>query len=173
MLSPTSRRLLLVVAFVLMLLSIAPGPATSVMLDQVVGPYEITVGASPTPLKVGQGHLSVLVQRHSNALVVTDAEVTVTAESLDEAGLTMSQPATHAQAADERQYGVPLTFDAPGRWAIEIHIDGPEGPATVRFNVTVQKDFPARLITYLGLVSIPLGGLLLVVYWFRSGGKAA
>lgn len=167
--SPLGRPALLVVALVFLLAAIAPGPATSVVLDQIVGPYEITVGASPTPLKAGPGHLSVLVQKHSNALVVTDAEVTVTVTSLEQQGLSLTREATHEQAADARQYGVPLTFEVPGRWQIDVHVAGPAGPAEAQFNVTVQRDFPARIVTYLGLISIPLGGLFLIVYWLRSG----
>lgn len=167
-----SRRLTLAVALMVLLVAIAPGPATNMILDQVAGPYEITVGASPVPLKVGQGHLSVLVQKHSNALVVTDAQVTVTITSLESNGTSLTRQATHELAADKRQYGVPLTFETPGRWTITMHVEGPDGSATTHFNVTVQRDFPARLVMYLGLISIPLGGALLIVYWLHSGGES-
>lgn len=163
------RRILFVVALVFALVTIAPGPATSVMLSETAGPYEVTVGASPTPLKVGQGHFSVLVQKRSNALVVKDAGVTVEVTALDGEGPALTRQATHEQAADPRQYGAWVTFEAPGRQRVAVNVDGPEGPATVEFNVTVQRDFPARLVTYLGLISIPLGGVLLIVYWLRSG----
>lgn len=163
----------LAVALLLLFVAIAPGPATNVMLDQIAGPYEITVGASPMPLKVGQGHVSVLVQKHSNALVVMEAQVTVTATSLEGDGASITRQATHEQAADERQYGTPLAFESPGRWEITVQVDGPEGPATARFQVTVQRDFPVQPIVYLGLVGIPLSGVLLIAYWLRSGEERA
>lgn len=163
------RRLTLAVALVLLFVTIAPGPATNIILHQVAGPYEITVGASPVPLTVGRGHLSILVQKQSNALVVTDAQVTVSIKSLESDGISLTRQATHELAADKRRYGVPLTFETPGRWAISMRVEGPDGSATAHFDVTVQRDFPVWPMIYLGLVGIPLAGVLLIVYWLRSG----
>ena len=119
-------------ALVFLFITIAPGPATSIMLDQDAGPYKITVGANPVPLQVGQNHISILIQRRSNALVVRDAQVTVAARPLEGTGPAVTQPATHDQAADERQYGTPLVLDKPGRWEIIIQIEGPDGPWPAR-----------------------------------------
>jgi hypothetical protein len=138
------------------------------MLEQTVGPYEITVGANPAPLKIGPGYISVRVQENGNALMVTDAQVTVTITSLEQAGVSITRRATHEQAADEREYGVPLTFETPGRWEITVSVEGPDGPAVARFPVTVQRDFPALPAIYLGLVSLPLSGAVLIAYYLRK-----
>jgi hypothetical protein len=143
------------------------------MVDQIVGPYEITVGASPAPLTVGQRHLSVLVQRHRNALIVKHAKVTVTAIPSEGNSTPVVRQATHDQAADERQYGAEFTFRQAGRWEIVVDVDGPDGPAAAHFQVTVQRDFPVQLIVYLGLVGIPLAGAGLIAHWMRSGSKNA
>lgn len=156
-----------------LLTTIAPGPATTVVLDTTAGPYDVSIGASPTPLVVGQNHISILVQDRANGRVVTDAEVTVTASSIEAStaesnGAPLRRTATHDQAADERQYAAAFAFDTPGRWQLAIDIDGPAGAATTSVQLTVQRDVPGLPLIYFMMILIPLTAAALIVHWLRS-----
>jgi hypothetical protein len=172
------NRIGLVLILICLLTTIASGPATSVVLDTTAGPYDISIGASPTPLVVGRNHISILVQDRLDRRIVTDAVVTVTGKSLEaptvEGDVPVFQhPATHDQAADERQYGTAVVFDTPGRWQLTIHIDGPAGAATTSVQLTVQRKLPALPLVYFMMILIPLTAVALIIYWFRSGERTA
>lgn len=172
------RRAGLPLLLIFLIATVAPGPATTIVLDTTAGPYDVSIGASPTPLVAGRNHISILIQEHENGRIVTDAEVKVTASPLDEVGgngngAAFQQTATHDQAADARQFATPLSFGKPGRWQLTIDIDGPAGAATTSVQLTVQRDVASLPLVYLMMILIPFTAVALIVYWLRSGGQAA
>ena len=70
----------------------------SLLFVERLGAYYVRVAVSPYPPQVGLNDISVLLSRASDAQVVLDAEVTLTAEPLDQPGETQTFPATHATA---------------------------------------------------------------------------
>jgi hypothetical protein len=163
---PFHRWLALALLFVLSM-TLWPGVTHAnggaIVLVGMAGAYYLRVTASPYPHQVGLNDISVLLSRVSDAEVVLDAEVTLTAEPLDRSSEPQTFPATHANATDERYYAANVVFPTPGRWRLTFHIDGPEGEVSRSFEVQVMpRPFPGFL-TYLGAGVLALG-LVVVLF---------
>lgn len=168
---PVTLALALALALALMLawparLALANGGTIQVS-RQPAGPYEITVQTSPSPIRVGEVDVSVLVQRAGADELVQDAQVTVTAEPVTaRPGTASRSEATHEQATNKLFYAANVDLPTEGRWRIGVDVRHPTlGAGSVRFEVDASQasllDGPLLL---LGLMLLPL---LFVVQWRR------
>jgi hypothetical protein len=131
-----------------------------------VGAYEVTVSASPFPLQVGLNDISIMLGRLSDAQLVLDAAVSLTAEPADHAGEPQTFAATHANAANKLFYAANVTFPTPGRWKLTIQVDGLEDSVTTTFETQVEgRQFP-DLSRYLSLVLVGLPSILIMILVF-------
>lgn len=128
----------------------------TIVLVEKVGAYDLTVTASPYPLQVGVNDVSVLLGRLSDGQVVLDAQVTVTAEPLDQPGEPQTFPATHDNATNKLYYAANVIFPTPGRWKLTVQVGGPEGPASTAFETQVEERQFWGLLDYVNLVALPL-----------------
>ncbi len=143
----------------------------AIVLVEMAGAYYLRVTASPYPHQVGLNDISLLLSRASDAQVVLDAEVTLTAEPLDRSGEPQTFPATHANATEAWYYAANVVFPTPGRWRLTVHIDGPESEVSRSFEVQVMpRPFPGFL-TYLGAGVLALG-LVVVLFIVLKRGSA-
>ena len=118
--------------------------------------YDLTITASPFPLRVGVNDISVLLGRQSDSQIVLEAEILITAEPVDHPGQSQHFPATHANATNKLYYAANVDFPTPGRWKLTVQVDGPEGSASTLFEVQVEQAQAFSLSRYISLIGLPL-----------------
>ena len=102
--------------------------------------YQICVFTSPTPLRAGAVDLSVLVQNGSNGQVITNVEVAVRMTQPGKSAL--AYPATSATATNKLFHSAQFELPEPGRWMLEVNVQGPLGPAVVRGELDAVEPLP-------------------------------
>lgn len=138
---------------------------TTLWIDRV-GAYEITVSGSPFPLQVGLNDISILLGRLSDAQLVLDAVVSLTAEPIDHAGTPQTFPATHANATNKLFYAANVTFPTSGRWQLMVQVDGVEDSVTTTFEAQVERGQFPDLPRYLNLLLVGLPSILMLILFF-------
>ncbi len=103
-----------------------------------VGPYEITVFTSPTPLQTGMVDVSVLLQRRDTKAIVDDAQIVLTVEPVG-GGPSQNYPVSREQAINKLYYAVKFQMDEPGSYRMRLDVRAPEGAGAVEFDVTVER----------------------------------
>lgn len=130
---------------------------------QRVGPYDLTVTSSPSPLRVGLVDISVLLQRPETDEFVLDARLLVTAEPLD-GGETIEQPATQDQATEPNYYAAEFEIPSEGTWRFTVLVDGPDGQGQASFEADVAGE---SIFQRAGWVIWVIAGILgAVVLWW-------
>jgi hypothetical protein len=115
----------------------------AVRLHEQAGAYQVTVFTSPTPFRAGPVDISVLLQDAAGEMV-TEARVTVrlTARAT---GAVLEYPATVEAATNKLFYAAVFQLPEPGWWDVEIAVEGPNGPALLRFEVQADEPLPRWL----------------------------
>jgi hypothetical protein len=109
------------------------------ILVEPVGPYSLTVTASPYPLQVGvTNDISALVGRQADQQLVLDAEVVIMVTPIDQAGKTQTLAASHDNATNKLYYATNVIFPTTGRWRITVQINGPDGSGETSFEEQVE-----------------------------------
>jgi hypothetical protein len=104
------------------------------------GSYQISVFTLPTPLRAGAVDISMLVQDASTGNPLTDVQVTV---RLTQSGKpTLAYPATSATATNKLFHSAQFTLPEPGRWTLEVRVQGSRGPAVVRSELEAAEPLP-------------------------------
>ena len=99
----------------------------SIRLYGEKGGYRITVFSAPTPLRAGPVDLSVMVQDASTGDPLT--QVLVTVRMTKSGGAALEFPATSEAATNKLMQAAQFELPEPGRWVLEVHIEGPHGLA--------------------------------------------
>lgn len=107
------------------------------------GPYAVTVFTDPSPLRVGEVDVSVLVERAGSDDLVQDARVTVTAEPVEQVGRGGTFDATHEQATNKLFYAAQVELPSEGTWRIGVRVTGRLGDGGITFDANVE---PAGLL---------------------------
>ena len=136
--------LLLFSSFILHPSSFARADGGAVRLRERVGGYQITVFSSPTPFRAGPVDVSVLVQDAATEEYVPDARVTVrlTAHGTGE---VHEYAATTEAATNKLLRAAEFQLPEPGWWDVAVAVEGPHGPALVRFEVQADEPPPRWL----------------------------
>lgn len=129
-----------------------------------LGPYQVTVYSSPTPLRTGEVDVSVLVQDSADA--VLDRPVRVEARPLRLAGDATAgiirREATRAQATNKLFKAAKFDVDAPGEWSFHVEV---ADAGSLAFQATVARttllDRP-YLLAFLILLPLAVAGWLLL-----------
>ena len=143
--------------------SLAQANGGTILWSEEVGAYDLTVTASPFPLRVGLNDISVLLGRQSDSQIVLNAMVSMTARPVDHSGRLQNFPATHANATNKLYYAANVVFPTPGRWQLTVQVDGPEGLATTSFEVQTEPAQSFDFLLYINLVGLPL---IIIVFLF-------
>jgi hypothetical protein len=125
-------------------LSLARGDGGAVRLRQRAGGYEIAVFTSPTPFRAGPVDVSVLVQDAATGEWAPETRVTLRLKGPG-ARRTMECPATRGAATNKLFHAAVFELPEPGRWDVEIAVEGPHGPALLRFGVEAAGPAPRWL----------------------------
>ncbi|PQO44106.1 hypothetical protein [Blastopirellula marina] len=126
--SPVFRTLVALTALLGMTQLVA-ADGGKLQLRREVGPYQVTIFTSPTPLRPGPVDLSVLVQDQSGK-IVNDADIEFQLKS--ESGALLLQPATQAAATNKLLQSAKFVLPEGGVWQVETRIAG---------DATVHVDF--------------------------------
>jgi hypothetical protein len=118
-----------------------------VRLRQKAGGYQVAVFTSPTPVRAGPVDLSVLVQDAATGECVPEARVTVRLTARG-TGDVLEYPATTEAATNRLFHAAVFELPKPGWWEVEVAVEGPLGPATVRFEVEADEPPPRWLVLW-------------------------
>jgi hypothetical protein len=135
------RAVLLVSCFILHPSSLVRADGGALRLCERAGPYQVAVFTSPTPVRSGPLDMSVLVQDAATGEIVPEAHVRLQLTAR-ESGQSVDEYAS-AEAATNKLFRAALVqLPAPGWWDVEIAVDGPQGPAVVRFPMEAEEAPP-------------------------------
>src|SRR4051812_34239338 len=117
---------------------------TLCLLERANG-YQVAVFTSPTPLRAGLVDVSVLVQDASTGEQGPTARVVVRLRRSGHAGPSLDYEATTEAATNKLFHAATFDLPEPGRWDVEVRIDGPFGPVRVRCEVEAAGPLPRWL----------------------------
>jgi hypothetical protein len=121
--------------------SLARADGGAVRLREKAGGYQITVFTSPTPLRAGPVDVSVLVQDAAKEEYVPDARVTVRLTARG-TGRVLEFLATTEAATNKLLRAAEFQLPEPGWWDVAVAVEGPHGPALVRFEIQADEPPP-------------------------------
>jgi hypothetical protein len=121
--------------------SLARADGGAVRLREKTGGYQLTVFTSPTPLRAGPVDVSVLVQDAATEEYVPDARVTLRLTARGTGGV-LEYLATTEAATNKLLRATEFQLPEPGRWDVAVAVEGPHGPALVRFEVQADEPPP-------------------------------
>jgi hypothetical protein len=84
--------------------------------------------------------LSVLIQDASTGDPMTEVQVTV--RMTRSGGLALEYPATSATATNKLLQAAQFELPEPGRWALEVQVQGSHGPAVVGVELEAAEPLP-------------------------------
>jgi hypothetical protein len=131
-------------SFILHPSSFARADGGAVRLRERAGGYQITVFTSPTPLRAGLVDVSVLVQDAATNECVPEARVIVRLEAPG-TGRVREYPASAEAATNQLFRAAEFRLPEPGWWDVAVAVEGPHGPALVRFGVQADEPLPRWL----------------------------
>jgi hypothetical protein len=115
----------------------------SIRLSEEKGGYRITVFSAPTPFRAGPVDLSVLVQDASTGDPLT--QVLVTVRMTKSGGPALEYPATSETATNKLLQAAQFELPEPGRWALEVHVQGSHGLAVIGGELEAAEPSPRWL----------------------------
>ena len=113
----------------------------AVRLCERAGGYQITAFTSPTPFRAGPVDVSVLVQDAATGEYVPEARVSLCLKAPG-AGRVLEYPANTEAATNKLFRAAEFRLPEPGWWDVEVVVEGPHGPARVRFGVEADEPLP-------------------------------
>jgi hypothetical protein len=130
-------------SFLLFPSSLVRADGGAMRLREQAGAYQVTVCTSPTPLHAGPVDVSVLVQDAAGECG-PEARVTVRLTAR-ETGEVLEYPATAEAATNKLFHAAVFELPEAGWWDVEVAVEGPHGPALLRFAVQADKRPPRWL----------------------------
>jgi hypothetical protein len=112
----------------------------SVSLSGKKGSYQITVFSAPTPFRAGPVDLSVLVQDVSTGNPISPVQVTV--RMTKPGRLSLEYPATIEAATNKLFRAAQFEVPEPGRWELQVQVEGSHGLAVLGGEVEVAEPLP-------------------------------
>jgi hypothetical protein len=112
----------------------------SMRLSEKKGGYQISVFTAPTPFRAGPVDISVLVQDGLTGDFISRSQVTVRLTQRDLPPL--EYPATVEAATNKIFRAAQFELPAPGRWKLQVQIEGLHGLAVVGTEVEAAGPLP-------------------------------
>jgi hypothetical protein len=127
----------------------------------------ISIFTAPTPLLAGRVDMSVLVQDVESGRAITDLSIDVQAEHVDQPQARVSAPATNEQATNKLLRAASLDFNKPGRWHVEVFVQGEDRDQPIAFDLDIAEAKVPWLQTVLWIAwpIVPIG--LFAIHEFR------
>src|SRR5208337_4324032 len=124
--------------------TLADADGGSLRLSGTQSGYRITVFTAPTPFRAGWVDISVLVQDSLTGEPMTGARVTVRMSKLGQ--LPLDYPATAEAATNKLFRAAQFELPEPGRWDMQVRVEGSHGPAVIAGEVEAAKPLPRRRV---------------------------
>jgi hypothetical protein len=118
----------------------ASGDGGSVRLSATKAGYRITVFTAPTPFRAGPVDISVLVQDARTGGPLPEARVIVRLAKAGQPALEYS--ATQEAATNKLLRAAQFELPEPGRWEMEVQVEGVHGPAVIGGEVEAAAPLP-------------------------------
>jgi hypothetical protein len=112
----------------------------SMCLSGRQGDYHISVFTAPTPFRAGPVDVSVLVQEASTGDPMTPVKVTV--RMTKPGRLVLEYPATTEAATNKLFRAAQFDLPEPGRWALEVEVQGSHGLAVIGGELDAAEPLP-------------------------------
>ena len=125
--------------------AVARGDGGTVRLSQRHGRYQITVFTAPTPFRAGPVDVSVLVQDAATGEPVPQVDVTVAAAPEGQPLQARRYAATTGAATNKLFHAATFELPQPGKWEMEIVIEGIQRAEQVRFSLEAAEPAPRWL----------------------------
>jgi len=133
-----------ILVFGLLFLGIWCAPACadggSVRLSERKGGYRVTVFTAPSPFRAGPVDISVLVQDAVTGQPLPQARVTVRMTRIGQP--TLEYAATQEVATNKLLHAAQFELPAPGRWELEVQVEGSRGSAVVACDAEAAERLP-------------------------------
>src|SRR5262249_49508889 len=113
----------------------------AVRLREQAGAYQVTVFTAPTPFRAGPVDVSVLVLDAATGEHVPEARVTVRLAARGTRDV-LECPATEEAATNKLFHAAVFELPKPGWWDVDVAVEGPHGPALLRFGVEADEPPP-------------------------------
>ena len=117
---------------------LANGATWAVVQDARAGPYQLQVGILPGSPKVGNLHLSIIVQDAENERFITDAIVLIAAKGPVGAADVAPVQAVNSPLSPQ-SYEVDIPLDTAGSWTVTLETDGRLGNASLDLPLEVTE----------------------------------
>ncbi len=112
----------------------------SLRLSEVRGGYRISVFTAPAPFRKGPVDISVLVQDRGTGELMASTRVTVRMTKPGQR--VIEYPATAEAATNKLFRAAQFELPAPGRWELQVQVEGPHGPAAIGGEVDAAAALP-------------------------------
>jgi hypothetical protein len=136
--------LLLLLSFILHPSSFVRADGGALRLRERAGGYQIAVFSSPTPVRAGPVDISVLVQDAATGEWLPETQVTVRLTARG-SGEHLEYPATTETATNKLFRAAEFQLPEPGWWDVAVAVEGPHGPAVIRFEILADEPSPRWL----------------------------
>ncbi len=114
----------------------------TIRLSETKGAYRINVLTAPNPFRAGPVEISVLVQDADTGDASPDAKVKVRIAPRDQSSDVREYSATSGGTTNKLFRSAAFDLPAPGRWTVEIDVDGPKGLVHSTFEVEAADRLP-------------------------------
>jgi hypothetical protein len=112
----------------------------SIRLSGKKGGYQITVFTAPTPFRAGAVDVSALVQDISTGELMSQVQVTI--RMIKSGRIAFELPATPEGATNKLFRAAQFELPEPGRWEMQVRVDGSHGEAVIGGEVDAAERLP-------------------------------
>lgn len=114
-----------------------------IRLQETRGQMQVTIFTSPTPVRVGEVDISILVQDKSSGPVQHGVPIEIVAHPADKTARTIRTRATSESATNKLLQAATIKLLHASLWKIEVHVTPPEhSTETFVFDIEVASEQP-------------------------------
>jgi hypothetical protein len=130
--------------------------------------FLVTIFTTPTPLRVGDADISVLVQDAATRETLLDTQVTARVSPQHEGALPATARLSHAAATNKLLQAATVALPIPGPYRIVVEVRRGMARAMIATDVTVEPPLPPLLALWPYLALPPaVVGIFLVRQWLK------
>lgn len=139
----------------------ANGATRLIVNDAQSGPYLFRVGILPGSPKVGNLHLSILIQSADGDVSINDGKMVVMATG-PEAGMTAGPVQASNTPQNPQVFDADITLTALGAWTVSLEALSGLGPATleVPMEVTEVGGFNLLIVLVIAVIVVAIAALV-------------
>lgn len=143
----------------------AHGGGVPQLVNEVAGPYWVSVWTSPDPLRVGQVHFTVSVAEPGEGeeagppILGATVRIRLSSAEVEEAITTVAR---NEQSANRLLYEADATVPAEGPWTATVFVTGTEGSGQADFDLQIQPAPGTNWFLIGGGALLAIGVLFLV-----------